>query len=368
MPVSSCGPPTRRTALRTAASALLTVAAAPATSAASAALPASATPAASATARAAPSVPVPPDPAAVSPAKRSLIIAADQATSRVLLLDPATRAARHKEGTSLLAALATLSPVWTWAPGADAALAPLRPDLTWRNVSEAKFRVLRGQDHVVMCASEGFAAVVAHPGGAVHWAAAVPRANLHSAELLPNGDVAVAGSTAGFVRVYAASAGPRRTEHAEYRLPGAHGLRWQDAAGGRLWALGRDRLVALSVGTAAGLPTLTEVFAVPLPDPGGHDLATVIRDKDRMWVTTGKHVHQFSAGRGAFVPYDQAPEVDRPQVKSVSDDPYTGRILTVSPQAGHVCTWCSSTISLAAPGGTETLPGSSLYKARFTAV
>ncbi|MFC1403378.1 MULTISPECIES: DUF6528 family protein [Streptacidiphilus] len=292
----------------------------------------------------------------------SRIIAADQVSRRALLLDPAQATTR-----------AVPAPLWSWAPG-DApgnALADLAPERTWRNVSEAKWSTAPGRATVLTCASEGLAAAVGVSDGQVYWAAAIPGANLHSLEWLPGGDIAVAASTAGWVRRYAASLGPRSTVCSQYPLPGAHGLHW-DATTGLLWALGDDLLVALAVDGPDGPdgPRLTEAARYRLPDHGGHDLAAVAADSDRLWVTTNAHVHQFSLGTRSFLPGTVSAEVDRSQVKSIGDDPATGQILLVSPRAAtpqsdNPCAWCTSTIELLAPTGEATLPGSGLYKARW---
>ncbi|MDJ0344058.1 DUF6528 family protein [Streptomyces sp. H10-C2] len=334
MSTSSADRPTRRATLRTAASAALALA-----------VP-------SAVAHAAPWSP------GRTTGKRSLIIAADQASRRVLLLDPNTTTLRGRR-----AALSTLASVWTWSPGTLTEFSDLQPELTWRNVSEAKWHVGAHRTWVLTCASDGFAAVVEYPGGRAYWAAAIP-GNLHTMEVLPDGNIAVAASTGGFVRVYAASTGPRRTDHAEFALPGAHGLQW-DPLHQVLWAVGDNHLVSLAISGTPQLPQITAVSTVPLPETGGHDLGTVALDPSRLWVTTMTHVRQFSLATRTFVSYSEQAAVDRPLVKSIGDDPLTGQILSVAPDTDNPCTWCTSTVRLQAPADVETLPGSSLYKARW---
>ena len=282
----------------------------------------------------------------------SWIIAADQATRRVLLLDPTKAMTRS-----------TPAPVWSWAP--DESLADLRPDLTWQNVSEAKWCASPDGPTILACASEGLAVALSSPGGSVYWAASIPRANLHTMEWLPGGNIAVSASTAGWVRLYASALGPRSGLYTEYALPGAHGL-YLDPRSGLLWAVGDTDIVTLSAAGGSPLaPQLTEIGRYPLPDTGGHDLAPVAGDPDRLWVTTNAHVHQFSIGDTAFVPYSEQSTVDRPQVKSIGDNPETGQVLLVSPSTDNPCTWCTSTIELVNPHGEETIQGSSLYKARW---
>ena len=282
-----------------------------------------------------------------------LIIAADQASRSVVLLDPGMVATR-----SLAAAR------WSWSPGDS--LADLDPGRSWFSVSEAKWGDLYGTPAVLCCASEGLVAVATFPDGEVYWATCVPGANPHSVELLPEGGVAVAASDGGWVRLYAASLGPRSGRFAEFALPGAHGVTWHPRTG-LLWAVGEADLLALACNRSARYPQLFEVARYPLPEGGGHDLAPVARDPDRFWVTTQERVHQFSVPEAAFVPYPDQARVDRTEVKCIGDDPATGQILLVTPTVGDPCVWCTSTVELICPDRELTFPGAALYKARWAA-
>ena len=282
---------------------------------------------------------------------RSLIVAGDLVSRSVLLLDPDVVTTR-----SLVAAR------WSWTPGGS--LGDLNPRRTWGSVSEAKWADLFGTPAVLTCASEGLVAVVAFPDGEVYWATSVAGANPHTVELLPDGNVAVAASDGGWVRLYAASLGSRCGRYGEFPLQAAHGLHW-DARTGLLWAVGAFDLVALACNRSALHPQLFEVARYPLPDIWGHDLAPVARDPDRFWVTTDLGVHQFSVPEAAFVPYPDRSRVDRHEVKCVGDDPATGQLLLVAPGAGNPCAWCTSTVDLIGPDREETFPGSALYKARW---
>ncbi|WP_349362025.1 DUF6528 family protein [Streptomyces sp. H27-C3] len=289
-----------------------------------------------------------------------LILACDQASRSVLLLDEAAtnRSARG------WARPADLSPLWAWSAETDPQVADLDPQRFWRNVSEAKTVSAGGASLILTCASEGLAAVLRVETGRVAWAVSLPLANLHSMELLPDGNIALAASTAGFVRVYAASQGPRADTHSEVPLPGAHGLHW-DANGGLLWALGTRVLMALAVEGSARHPRLTPVRTLPLPEPGGHDLSPVPGAPGRMWLSTRTRVHQFSVRRSEFTPGSWWLRLDRLSIKSVSQNRLTGRILTVSPDPASPCTWCTSRIQFHSPHATAEFAGSSLYKARW---
>lgn len=291
----------------------------------------------------------------------SLLLAADQASERVLVLDPDDSSWLERDGRRQRSA--RQAALWSWSPADDRSLDHLAPGSTWRMVSEAKYRLRDGRQWLLACASLGLAAVVPYPAGPAYWATATS-GNPHTMELLPDGNVALAASGGGFVRVYAASQGPRSTRCAQFDLPGAHGLYW-DGAHGLLWALGLDRLVALDVGGAPDDPRLAAVQAVDLPDPGGHDLSAVADDPDRLWVTTGGHVYQYSVPEAGFTPYAGQRDIDGPGVKSIGDDPVTGQVLTVSPMTGNPCAWCASTVEFHAPDGRRRVDGASLYKARW---
>ncbi|WP_228983045.1 DUF6528 family protein [Streptomyces sp. DH12] len=259
---------------------------------------------------------------------------------------------------------------WAFTPLGDPRYADLAPERSWVHPDEAKVRRWRGRTYVLTTASYGFAAVVAYPSGDRYWARALApgtlRVNPHSAELLPDGSVAVAGSTGDLVRLYEPPPGER---YAEFALDDAHGLVW-DGRLGVLWALGGDRLVALRPHGAGGRPALREVYGVRLPEPGGHDLGQVARDPDRLWVSTGRAVHQYVKSRRAFVrDYPGAAAVSRARVKAVGDDPLTRQVLSTVPEPGLAEDWWTTGATVHRPGpagaGAYRLPGGGIYKARW---
>jgi hypothetical protein len=285
------------------------------------------------------------------------VIVTDQASRQVLVLDSARSTWDTAEDPSGV--------LWSFSPDGDPRYADLNPGASWTNVSDAKVRSFRGETYVMANASGGMAAVVAYPSGEPYWAADTGRTNLHSIEMLPDGNVAVTASTAGFVRLYAASQGPRATTYAEYELKGGHGLQW-DPQRRVLWALGDDYLVALRVGGTSAAPELTEVHRVSLPTYGGHDLDQVASRPDRLWVTTNSHVYQYSKSHDRFVrDFPGAGAIDRSGVKSVGDAPLTRQVLSIGPEPGHPCTWCSTTVQTDRPAGEYTLVDGAMYKARW---
>ncbi|MEU5052864.1 DUF6528 family protein [Streptomyces sp. NPDC021096] len=289
-------------------------------------------------------------------APASPIVAADQATRAVYVLD--ARQASWDAGSDDPGVL------WSFSADGRSGLEDLRPDVTWTNPSEAKVRDLDGRRYLLVTASGGLAAVVGYPGRAVYWAADTGTGNTHSIDLLPDGNVAVAVSTGGYVRLYAASTGPRATEHAQVSLAGAHGVHW-DPRTRLLWALGSRELVALQVGGTPEEPELSVVRRVTLPSRGGHDLAPVLGSRGRLWVTTASAVYQYATSDQEFVSYPLQSRISGPGVKSVGDDPASGQVLVARPDPGNPCTWCTDRLFLYRPDGTRTLLRGGMYKARW---
>ncbi|MFH8990901.1 DUF6528 family protein [Streptomyces sp. NPDC017940] len=295
------------------------------------------------------------------------VLVTEQASKRLLLLDPRRRVWDPAADPAVVR--------WQFSPLGDPRYQDLRPDASWVYPCEAKARVHRKRTLVLTTASFGFVAAVEYPSGRRYWGAALGPGddllNPHSAELLPDGNVAVACSTGALVRVYAASLGPDATRYAEDGLKGAHGLHW-DRARRVLWAIGDDDLVAYAVGGTAARPTLTRTSAVALPvavpgrTAGGHDLFPVAGRPGRLWVTTGAAVFQYDKRSGDFVrDYAGHELVDRASVKAVGNDPRTGQVLSTVPEKGLEETWWTTKVAVHRPTATYTLVNGGIYKARW---
>lgn len=303
-----------------------------------------------------------------APAEEVAVV--DQASRRVLVL-------RGVEELMAYQGVDRPPVVWSWTADRAPDLGDLDPEQSWDDPDEAKSRTLEGRRYLLTTASGGLAAVVDTATGASRWAADLGgEVNPHSIELLPDGNVAVAASAGGWVRLYAASQGSRATAHATFPLPGAHGVHW-DGRTGLLWVLGDGELTGLRVGGTPDAPTLTAVRSAPLPDQGGHDLAPVLGAPGRFWVSTLNGLWQYDPAADGFTPVHLADPADpaadpgadpaaERDVKSIGDDPAgTGRLLTAAPDHSGPCDWCTSVIRLHRPEGTWKLTGARLYKARW---
>jgi len=246
---------------------------------------------------------------------------------------------------------------WSWSPTSANGFSGLTS--YWGLPSDVKLRMDRSGAYVAVVAdSRGLAGLISYPGGQRIWATNVGAANNpHSVELLPDGNVAVAASSGGFVRIYTASQGSASTKSVSYPLPDAHGVQW-DPARQVLWVLGGNRLAALTIGGGAAAPTISESKVVTLPTGGGHDLTPVLENHDLLWISTGSKVYQFSKSAAAIVRTE-----DVGAIKSVNSMPNAQQVRT-TPKAGCMTTWCTDTVNFAVPAATRTLSGAQIYKAR----
>ncbi|MET7281771.1 DUF6528 family protein [Kribbella sp. NPDC005582] len=246
---------------------------------------------------------------------------------------------------------------WRWSPTTANGFSGLTS--AWGLPSDVKLRLSSAGAYVAVVAdSRGLAGLISYPAGQKLWGVNVGAVNNpHSVELLPNGNVAVAASTGGFVRIYTASQGSSSTRFVTYPLPDAHGVQW-DPARQLLWVLGRNKLAGLTIGGTPANPVIGDGPVIELPTGGGHDLTSVLEDHDRLWVSTGSKVYQVSKSAAAVVAtFDQA------GIKSIGSMPNAQQVRT-SPKTGCRTTWCTDTVSFAVPAATRTLSGAEIYKAR----
>ena len=186
--------------------------------------------------------------------------------------------------------------------------------------------------------------------------------NAHSAEILPNNRVVVAGSrhAQGNCLAVFNLHQPERIVYSEM-LDSGHGVVW-DEARHLLWALGYDQLKALRLKDwETGEPKLETLAAYALPGKSGHDLIPVLQSDDLL-VTTGRNVFLFDRQQRTFRPH---PALDsRREVKAVTIHPRTGQIVYIQAEGTN---WWAGGVHMINPSGELRLPGERLYKARWNA-
>ncbi|WP_255955104.1 DUF6528 family protein [Streptomyces odontomachi] len=290
------------------------------------------------------------------------IAAGDQGARKILAFDPAATDWNSSGAVK-----------WSWQAttghgfsGDEAAATGLIADFKLRDRPS-------GAQSFVVADGRGLAAVVDYPSGTRQWAKIIS-GNLHSAELLPDGNIALAASDGGWVRVYAASQGASAGSYAQFDLVQAHATLW-DPAIRRLWVIGDDArtgahiLTALVVGGTAAKPTLEEDTArrATLPTAGGHDVYSYAHDANKLWVSTGSAAYLYDKTTKTF---GTPAAANRAAVKSIGNQP-SGQIVQTRPDSAKTppgaCTddtWCTDTVEFHSPDATRTRTGAAFYKAR----
>jgi hypothetical protein len=274
--------------------------------------------------------------------------------------------------------------VWSWR-AADRPELPEGMRKAFATTDDVK--VLENGNRWLITSSSGGCAMVEYPSGRILWHARVP--NAHSIEAMPDGLAVVASSISkeGNKLVLFDLNRPG-TPLSSVPLNSAHGVFW-DKSRQRLWALGFDELrrYQLKVPTAGRRPNspkaasaLTEAEgksgledqagepATPAleleasfrwggqdghdlqPVPGSEDL--VISDEHGVWL--------FDRKTEAFRPHPAL--ASRPEVKSVSIHPGTGRVAWTMAGGGE---WWTSEIRFLNPESSMVLPEEKLYKVRW---
>lgn len=272
---------------------------------------------------------------------RGAIVAAEQRTTRILLLDP------QRDWDCDAAVL------WQWEPLAAPEIKPEHRQW-FHAVSECK-PVSGGTQLLVAASGGGVALVDLADGGTRFYGYA--GGNTHSAALLPDGNIVSASSTGNFLCIFVVDSfadGEGRTIKIDY--PDAHGVVW-DRRRQMLWALGREALTGFRYNFDKGNPQLTAEVSYPLPGGVvyGHDLWPVLGE-DRLYITDHDKVSVFDPETGSITLFRQQPDV-----KSISRAA-DGRIIVTLPREE----WWTDRVTLLDSGeSVGLLPGARFYKARW---
>jgi hypothetical protein len=255
--------------------------------------------------------------------------------------------------------------IWAFAPTTGGGWTSTEV-AAYSNPSDMKLAMDGSTEVVVSCASGGLATIATYPGGSMVWTLNIGGSdNLHSVDLLPNGNIAVAAADGNYVRIYASSQGNRNSTHAQFNLTAAHAALY-DPVRNTVWALGDTLLTELSVGGTAASPTLTEVYSVSLPASGGHDLSWR-SNPNQIWVTTSLNAWIFTISSGTF---SGAPGgANRTAVKGCGNQP-SGEIVQcqIDNSECTLNTWCTPHVDFFTPLGVLdyecTKTGAAFYKSR----
>ena len=153
-------------------------------------------------------------------------------------------------------------------------------------ISGFKYRNVKNYGDVLLIAGGTNGEIISCDTGATVWMTNNAPSNSHSIELMPNGVLAVAGSSGNAVRFFNTN-GSDTSSKAEIALTDAHGALW-DPEYDVLWVLGSTHLWALDV-TLNADGTITVVknnsLSVEMPMDHGHDLQPYYGHNDKLLIT-----------------------------------------------------------------------------------
>jgi len=253
---------------------------------------------------------------------------------------------------------ATPAKIWSWQAAGRADL-PSEYHSLFRSTDECK-AVDGGKRILITSSGGGVALVERQTKSVVFYGRAV---NAHSADLLPNGRIAVAASRdprggKGDALILFDITMPGR-ELWRGELLSGHGVVW-DPKRRVLWALADREIKSYRLSDwETSVPTLEQIGAFQLPENGGHDLYPV-PGTALLSVTTANHCWLFDRDAPAIVPHPTLGEM--PHIKSITQHPVTGQIAFTQAERPN---WWTERIRFLAPDESCSVPGEQFYKVRW---
>ncbi|ACU04346.1 DUF6528 family protein [Pedobacter heparinus] len=273
-------------------------------------------------------------PASVADCKKCIILA-EQLQTRVAIADVASKAI-----------------IWEWSPG----IPDIKADaLKWfSNISDAKL-VYNGKYILATASGGGVALVRIADKKTVFYAFA--GGNVHSAELLPDGNIVSASSTGNYLTLFKVDtlSFPDHVYAKTIPIDFGHNVVW-DHKNQVLWSAAMNQLKSFKYNFNCDFPDLDLLESISIPGTEAHDLFPV-HGENALWLTNTTNVYKFDVGTKKFT---QA-EVIQADIKSVSSGPEGYPIILLKPK---VSWWADEVID--AKGNTIFLQnGLKIYKARW---
>ena len=228
--------------------------------------------------------------------------------------------------------------------------------------------------------------ILSYPSGKRIWYTSTPGSNPHSIEMLPSGNIVIASSSDGILRLFKTSALVDKNKdvakaYTDYTLDDAHGVLW-DPEYQLLWALGAYDLKAYRVEGTGTEEKLVEVpkMSLKLPESKywGHDLSPDYTNTRYLYITVGACVLRFDKEELSLTEdFPNSDLINRSNVKGFSNNP-SGNFFATGETGGEGCewkdwwkaAWCTNTIYYYRANGeilekfTLTTEKSAFYKAR----
>jgi hypothetical protein len=223
------------------------------------------------------------------------IVFADQSVNRVAIAD-----------------IDTKQVVWEWLPTSSNVGAN---DVKWFvNMSDAK--PVYYNKYILANASAGGVALIRIADKKTVFYAYGGNGNIHSAEVLPDGNIVIAASTGNYLMVL-------KTDTLAYPFAGytkkitvadAHNVVW-DKKRQVLWTASKNKLYSFTYNFNCAAPDLTLKDSLTLPASGCHDLFPLY-GKDSLWLSTSSKVWAINLTNKTV-----SEQSALPRVKSVSSGP-----------------------------------------------
>ncbi|OQP66266.1 hypothetical protein A3860_12235 [Niastella vici] len=223
------------------------------------------------------------------------IVFADQSVNRVVIADVDTKQV-----------------VWEWQP-AQAGVAA--GDVKWFvNMSDAK--PVYNNRYILANASAGGVALIRIADKKTVFYGYAGNGNIHSAEVLPDGNLVIAASTGSYLMLMKmdTTANPYSGYTKKVTVADAHNVVW-DKKRQVLWTASGNKLYAFTYNFNCAAPDLTLTDSLTLPASGSHDLFPLY-GKDSLWLSTSSKVWSIDLTKRTVTG-----QCALPRVKSVSNGP-----------------------------------------------
>jgi hypothetical protein len=199
--------------------------------------------------------------------------------------------------------------VWEWLPEKSNVGAN---DVKWFvNMSDAK--PVYNNKYILANASTGGVALIRIADKKTVFYAYGGNGNVHSAEVLPDGNIVIAASTGNYLMLFKTdtTAYPFNGYTKKVTVADAHNVVW-DMKRQILWTASKNKLYAYTYNFNCAAPDLTLTDSTTLPASGSHDLFPLY-GKDSLWLTTSSKIWAINVGTKAITEQSALP-----RVKSIS--------------------------------------------------
>ena len=211
--------------------------------------------------------------------------------------------------------------VWEWSANED----PNCHFVLGYGLDDAKLRYSAywERDVIIASSSNGWAGVIDYEARTILWEAQFDNCP-HSVEMLPNGDLILAGSggdeweTKGEL-VYIPLSKGQMTCSDVLEVPSCHGVQW-DPQREILWVLDYYGVIGVRANEDGTLSKIDGVGAeFGAMDQSGHDLSPVYGEPGKYWVTAHRKVWQFNAETSELTSvYDRSLTYSKQDVKGIA--------------------------------------------------